>query len=183
MEKKETKYSLLGNLKVWVCASVFVAMSIVLGKFVPLINLDFLRFSLENLPILMSGIAFGPVVGATVGLMADLIGCILVGYQINPLVMLGAVTVGGVSGIVSHFFVKKFSPLQLALSVAAAHIIGSVIIKSVGLAAFYDMPLYLLMLIRLLNYTILGVAEFFLIYVLLKNKGISSQIARLRSGR
>ncbi len=183
MEKKEIKYSPFGNLKVWVCASIFVAMSIVLGKFVPLINLDFLRFSLENLPILMAGIAFGPIVGATVGLMADLIGCLLVGYQINPLVMLGAVIVGGASGLVSHFLVKKFSAFQVALSVAAAHILGSVLVKSVGLAAFYDMPLYLLMLIRLLNYAILGVAEFFLIYILMKNKGISSQITKLRSGR
>lgn len=174
-------FAVFGSLKVLVCAAIFVALSIVLGKFVPLLNFDVLRFSLENLPILMAGIMFGPAVGAVVGGVADLVGCVLVGYTINPLVTAGAIAIGLVSGLFSFYFVKKLPLLlQVAISVGAAHIIGSVLIKSVGLAAYYDWPLWQLMLIRLLNYVILGVCETAIIYILMRNKGVYSQIEKMR---
>lgn len=171
---------LFGNLQVMVCAAVFAAMSIVLGKFVPLINVDVLRFSFENLPILMAGIAFGPFVGALVGGCADIIGCLLVGYTINPLVTLGAVAIGFFSGVISFYVIKDSLLPKVSLSVGAAHIIGSVLIKSIGLAAYYSYPLYQLMLIRLLNYAILAVCESTVIYLLLKNKGVNMQLNRIR---
>ncbi len=171
---------MFGNLRVLVCSALFVAMSIVLGKFVPLINVDVLRFSLENLPILMAGIVFGPAIGAVVGGVADIVGCVLVGYQINPVVTLGAITIGLVSGIFSFYIVKKFSLLKIALSVGAAHLCGSVLVKSFGLAAFYEWSVWVLMLIRLLNYSILAVCETALIYLILKNKFIYSQFDKMK---
>ena len=183
MSKKENvkkSFAVFGNLKVLVCAAIFVALSIVLGKFVPLVNFDVLRFSLENLPILMAGILFGPAVGAVVGGVADIVGCVLVGYTINPLVTLGAVAIGLVSGVCSYYIVSRFSLLQIALSVGVAHLIGSVFIKSFGLAAFYDWPLWQLMLIRLVNYAILAVCETAVIYILLRNKGVYSQFEKMR---
>ena len=183
MSKKENvkkSFAVFGNLKVLVCAAIFVALSIVLGKFVPLVNFDVLRFSLEILPILMAGILFGPAVGAVVGGVADIVGCVLVGYTINPLVTLGAVAIGLVSGVCSYYIVSRFSLLQIALSVGVAHLAGSVFIKSFGLAASYDWPLWQLMLIRLVNYAILAVCETAVIYILLRNKGVYSQFEKMR---
>ena len=124
----------------------------------------------------MSGFLFGPLMGALVGLLSDLLGCILVGYAINPLVMLGAVSIGFISGTASY--IMKSSPLglKLGISVALSHVIGSVVIKTVGLAKWYDFPFIELMLWRLLNYVIIGIIEYFLIYIILKNKAVSSQI-------
>ena len=69
---------LFGNLKVLLISGLFIALSIVLGK-----QLSFtmgpIRISFENLTILMAGIMFGPLVGMTVGICADVIGCIIVG--------------------------------------------------------------------------------------------------------
>lgn len=69
---------LFGNLKVLLISGLFIALSIVLGK-----QLSFtmgpIRISFENLTILMAGIMFGPLVGMTVGICADVIGCIIEG--------------------------------------------------------------------------------------------------------
>ncbi len=68
-----------------------------------------IRISFENLTILMAGIMFGPLVGMTVGICADVIGCIIVGYAINPLVTLGAASIGLISGSI-YFYMFKDNP-------------------------------------------------------------------------
>ena len=81
-------------------------MSIVLGKVLAFNIGDFFRVSLENLPIIFIGIAFGPLWGAVVGAVADLVGCFIVGYTVNPIITLGAMTVGAIAGIISQITKK-----------------------------------------------------------------------------
>ena len=171
-------------LKITAALSLLAALSIIAGKYLAIPGGDVLRFSFENLPIILAGIAFGPISGALVGAVADLVGCVMVGYAINPLVTVGAVSIGLVSGVAGLITKKLRSPLWLRVGVCVllAHLIGSVIIKTIGLASFYGMPLYLLMLWRLVNYLIVGTVEGALIYVLLKNKLLSGQLEHLRSG-
>ena len=54
------------------------------------------------------------------------------------------------------------------------HLVGSVVVKTVGLSAFYSMDLFVLMLWRLLNYAIIGTLEGFILYLLFKNKYLLS---------
>ena len=61
-------------LRVTVALSLMVAISIVCGKYLAFSVGEFLRFSFENLPIILSGILFGPAAGALVGIVADLVG-------------------------------------------------------------------------------------------------------------
>jgi ECF transporter S component (folate family) len=180
--QKSTKNS----LKLLVSLSLMSALSIVLGKYLAFNLGQVLRFSLENLPIIFSGLAFGPVAGALVGTVADLIGCLLVGYEINPLVTVGAAVIGLAAGFCRIPFAKSIysSPLlPIIIAELFAHIIGSVVIKTVGLAVYYDMPIFLLMAWRLLNYLVIGAVEGALIYALFKNPAIKSQISSIRSGR
>jgi len=139
------------HLKILACSAIFVALSIVCGKYLQIPVGDILRFSFENLPIILSGFVFGPLAGVIVGVLADLLGCVLVGYSINPIITLGAATVGAVSGICSIIFKKCPLWLRLIPSVSLSHILGSVVVKTFGLAAWYDMPIPELMLWRLLN--------------------------------
>ena len=182
--QSKTKASRILRLTV-VCAFL-TATSIVLGKYLAVNLSDVLRFSFENLPIILAGVAFGPIAGAAVGIVADLLGCMLVGYGINPLVMLGAATIGAISGIYRYLF-NKTGGVSLFLKVLcaeiSAHLVGSVVIKTVGLSVWYDMRLEILMLWRLLNYVIISAAEIPLIYALLKNRGISRQIDLVRGGK
>ena len=158
-----------------------VAISILMGKYLAIRGGDVMRFSLENTPIILSGIAFGPGAGALVGLVADLVGCIMVGYTINPLVTLGAVAIGLISGFVPRILAKINinGKLSLAITVAVAHLVGSVVIKTLGLSSYYDMPFIILMLWRALNYLIVGALDGIVVHILLSRKEIDKQIKEL----
>ena len=166
--------ALFGTVRVMAMSAVLAAMSIVCGKYLAFGVGQVLRFSFENLPILVSGMLFGPLIGAAVGIAADLIGCVLVGYAINPSLTVGAAVIGLLGGLIYRLAERLPEAIRILLSVGVAHLVGSVVIKTIGLAAFYDMPVGLLMLWRALNYLIVGGVEYPLIYFILKNKAIRS---------
>lgn len=182
MQKNKRKSA---ALRISVMCALLAAMSIVLGKFLAINLGEVLRLSFENLPIIFAGAAFGPLAGVLVGTLADLLGCLMVGYAINPLVTLGAAAVGAMAGIYSLFSkmtggVSRF--LRVALTVLFAHLVGSVLIKTAGLSAFYAMPYYALLLWRALNYLIVGSLEFAILSVLLCNGQIRALIDRMKGG-
>ncbi|MBE6590073.1 MAG: folate family ECF transporter S component [Ruminococcaceae bacterium] len=184
MKRTETKHHssarIRRGIQVLAVSALLCALSIVFGKYLAISVGPVLRFSFENLPILMGGVLFGPLAGLFVGVVADLVGCVLVGYTINPIITLGAACIGFFGGLLYRLFSRVPLFPRLLLSVIISHVIGSVLIKTWGLAAFYDMPFYLLLLWRLLNYTVVGGAECALFYYLMKHKAVSRQLERLQ---
>ncbi len=174
MSQSKKRVAVFGTVRVLAFCAVLTAMSIVCGKYLAIRGGEILRFSFENLPILMAGMLFGPAAGTVTGVAADLIGCFLVGYAINPLVTLGAAVIGLSGGLVFRLCGRLPYGVRLSLAVATPHLLGSVVIKTFGLSAFYDMPFGVLMLWRLVNYLIVGVLEYLLLYFILKNKAIGS---------
>lgn len=173
MQKQKKKMP----LKILAASSLLVAISIICGKYLAIPGGEVLRFSFENLPIMMAGILFGPVAGVAVGVVADLVGCFLVGYTVNPLVTLGAAAIGFLAGIVWR--ASKSAPfiLRVVVTVFLSHLVGSVGIKTFGLAAYYAFPLWQLMLWRFLNYVLVGAVEGTLLFILLKNKMLMKQFS------
>ena len=171
------------SLKMTAALAMLVAISIILGKYLALSVGEVLRFSLENLPIIFAGIAFGPLAGVLVAVAADLIGCVLVGFAVNPLVTVGAAVIGAVSGF-APILLKRYTEISgtplVIITVVLSHLCGSVNIKTLGLAMFYDMPIFILMLWRLLNYAIVSAAEALLLCILLKRDGVRRQIEKIR---
>lgn len=180
MKNQASKKRLSNNLQLLAVSATLAAISIVCGKYLALSVGNVLRFSFENLPILLAGMMFGPITGMLVGVVADLIGCVLVGYAINPIVTLGAACIGLLGGLL--FRLTKKLPLlwQTCITVILTHLVASVIVKTFGLSQYYDMPFYVLMLWRLLNYTIVGVAEWLLLYTVLKNKALRRRFESIR---
>ncbi|MBQ9798211.1 MAG: folate family ECF transporter S component, partial [Clostridia bacterium] len=99
MKKASSRQKLQSNVRLLAVSAFLAALSIICGKYLALSLGNVLRFSFENLSILLAGMVFGPVVGAVVGIVADLVGCLMVGYAINPLVTLGAACVGLLGGL------------------------------------------------------------------------------------
>lgn len=135
-------------------AAMLTAISVVIG----IICKNFLNFSgglfritFENLPIILSGILMGPAVGGLVGAASDLVSYMLSSqiYPPNLIVTAGAMTVGIVSGLMAKYAVRERGNKQVILSAGMAHIVGSMIIKPIGLYQFYGIlvlwriPLYL----------------------------------------
>ncbi len=77
--------------------ALLVAMSIVFSRVLS-ISTGFVRFNLGSLPVLLAALLFGPGAGFAVGAVADIIGGVLAGYAINPLITLGAGAIGLVAG-------------------------------------------------------------------------------------
>jgi ECF transporter S component (folate family) len=169
------------GLRILCAAALLSALSIVLGKYLAINVTDSIRLSFENLTILMAGIFFGPLVGAAVGAAADLLGCMLVGYAINPLVTLGAGCIGLLGGLLFRVSGRLSLLWQCFVTVLGTHLIASVLIKTVGLAAYYpEMPFHILLLWRLLNYTVVALAEWLLLYTILKNQALRHRLEALR---
>lgn len=164
------------NLRKIVISGIFAALSIILGKLLAFNIGELFRISFENLPIVFIGIALGPLWGMMVGAVADLIGCLIVGYAINPIITLGAVAIGAVAGIVSKWTESMKISGKIFLSVFSAHLLGSVIIKSIGLSLFYGTDFWTLIPYRALNYALIIALEYIIVYILMKNKEINSRI-------
>ena len=158
------------NLRSLVTAAMLTAMSVVIGIFCKTV-LNFadglFRVTFENLPIILSGIIFGPFVGGLVGGASDLVSYLLSAqaYPPNLVVTLGAITVGAVSGIGAKYVIPKRGNLQFAVAGISAHAIGSMIIKPIGLYAFYGW----LVLWRIPLYLVIAPLEIIIICLLYKN--------------
>ena len=152
--RKRRFFVLNKNVRALTTSAMLTAMSVIIG----ILCKNFLNFggglfriTFENLPIILTGILYGPIVGGAVGIATDLISYFLSSqiYPPNLIVTFGAMAVGVVSGVVSRFIVKKRGYAQIIISGAAAHIVGSMIIKPIGLFQFYQwsvlfrIPLYL----------------------------------------
>ncbi len=171
---------LFGNLRVLCASALLIALSVVLGKYLA-VSTPIFRFSLENLPILMAGIFFGPIIGGVVGVIADLIGCVVMSFTVNPLITLGAALVGGISGLVPMLLTRGGKPLRapiVCLSVALSHIVGSMTVKTIGLAIFASVPTDKL-LWRIPLYLVIGTVECTLLVLLTRNKIFMGQLSRL----
>ncbi len=167
------------SLALLVISAVFSALSIVLGKLLAFNIGELFRISLENLPIIFIGIAFGPLFGAVVGALADLVGCFIVGYAVNPIITLGAVTIGCVAGVCSSLTKNMSRGGSIFLSVLLSHTVGSVLIKTAGLSWFYGTSFLGLLPYRALNYALIIAVEYTIIYILMRNKEISTRIKNL----
>lgn len=179
MNKKNRSDS-IRNTKVLVFGALMASMSIIIG----LICKNYLTFSdgsvritFENLPIIISGIWFGPFVGAAVGIIADLVSALLSPpYQPNPLITVGAASIGILSGVLARYIIKGKKFYQVLLLTLVVHAIGSVIIKSTVLGL---MGYAVIWPVRIAIYTVIAVCESYLIYLIINNRGMMSRIERL----
>ena len=191
MEEKQTKkraphsIAVFGNPRALCLAALLAAMSLILGKFlqIPTPFAEFVRISFENLPVILAGLVLGPLAGAMTGAVADLVGCLAYGYSINPLITLGAASVGLAAGFFGFLLARTPLLLRISFSAIAAHLIGSVGIKTAGIAAWYlakyNLGYMELTLWRLLNYTIIAVLEIAILYALLRHRGFQKQLERM----
>ena len=169
----------LRNVNVLVLAAFMTALSVVIG-WVCKTYLTFgdgsIRITFENTPVILAGIWLGPIVGAVVGAASDVISALLSGYSINPIITVGAASVGLASGLVFRLLKNGKGMLKIASSVFSAHVLGSVAIKSYGL---YLYGYAVIMQVRVPLYIGIALAETYIIYILYKNKGVSSQVERM----
>ena len=150
--------------------ALLTAMSIVFSRVLS-ISTGFVRFNLGSLPVLLAALLFGPGAGFAVGAVADLIGGVLAGYAINPLITLGAGAIGFAAGLAWKKLPELRLGLRLQISVLLGHFVGSMVITSMALRIFYGYP-WATLAVRIPNALILSAVNTVLLRILLENRSL-----------
>ena len=165
------KIKAFGSVKRLCAAAMLVAISVVIGIFCKNI-LNFgnglFRITFEGMPIILSGIMFGPIVGGVVGFASDVLSYFLStqSFAISPIVTGAATLMGVISGVVAKYVVKKSGNKQIIVAGALSHIVSSMIIKPIGLFVYYGWAV----LFRIPLYLVIAPIEIFIICLMYKNK-------------
>ena len=176
MKKKASVFQGLRSLTV---AAMLTAISVIIGIFCK----NFLNFgnglfrvTFENLPVILSGLLFGPLAGGLVGVASDLISYLLSNqvYPPNLIVTAGAFLIGFLSGAVSRLPFRR-ETARVVLSASVAHLVGSVVVKSFGLYQYYGV----LVLWRIPLYLVISTVEILLLCLLLRRKSIQRLIGNI----
>ena len=171
MQKSKKMIRLLTNM------AMMIALSVVIGIFCKTV-LNFgnglFRITFENLPIILTGIVLGPIAGGVVGLSSDIISYLLSPqtYPLNIVVTIGAAVIGILSGLISKYIIKRKCKMQIIVSSSVAHLVGSMIIKSIGLYSYYGV----LVLWRIPLYIAIATVEIILLCLLLQSKAFSKTV-------
>ena len=165
------------HLSTMVFCALLAAMTMIFKRFA-VFNIDWLRLSLENTPVLLSGILFGPVAGLLTGMVGDILGCLYCGFGINPVITLGMALAGGVCGLLFRYSPKLPNVPRLICSVYAGHIVGNMIVKTIGIYWWYGTP-WPTLLLRIPTYLIIGAVEIAIFCALLGSRAFVRQLQKI----
>lgn len=153
MHQKKGKWT----VETVVFMSFFVAMNIVLTRFCS-IELGPYRLGFGPAAIIMSGLWLGPAAGGIVGLVSDLIGCLIKGYAVNPFITISAIVWGVVPAVMSLKFRKGSTgkvTAGISVSVASAAVLSTLIFNTAGMVLFMGYSFYAIFPGRVIQFAIM----------------------------
>ena len=170
-----------GSLRVLCFAAMLAAMSVIIAYLAKLLfGPGPLRVTFENLPIIFGGVSFGPFVGAMIAVVADLCSCLLSGQAPNPLIVVGSVSIGLVSGFLGSYIFRGRRYISALCIELFTHVIGSMILKTLALRFYFHFG-WAVLVLRFPVYVLVIAAESYLLYLLLRSRQLHTLIERMRS--
>ena len=151
------------------CA-VLVALSVAVNRILAFMPEESTRFSIGPIFMFMSGMFFGPVAGGLVGFAADFIGSFFTAYGYNPVFAIPPILYGVFGGLFQTYLAKKMSFPRMLLAFACPVVIGSVLWQSAALAFMYDLPFWLKLTERTIQFAVTLVLDALLIILLERTK-------------
>lgn len=159
------------NIKKLVLASIFIALSIVFTRLVPIQLGNYLRIGFGDLPIFFAGIILGPFWGAAVGALADSLGFFIapLGDFFIPGVTLSAALWGFIPGVVVGKMFKKTSFPAILTASLACGILIDIISTPFWLSLAYGSLTYFAMLpVQAANAAVMVAVNTSIVLVLLR---------------
>ena len=187
MQKKElcaVPAPVLDTYALTVCA-LLTALSVVLARVLTLIPAETTRISLEAVPIVLSGLLFGPIPGAVVGFSADLIGCLFSPFGYNPIFCLPPILYGLWAGLLRRYVWRRPTVWRVALAVFPAAALGSVLWQSMALALVYGgdakQAFFLAKLVsRSIQFALTGTVDTLIVWLLLRRGALNAVQRRIQ---
>ena len=110
MERNQEKKTLFGttfSTRNLAMMAALVAIQIILARFFS-IQTDTLRISFESIPVVLAGMWLGPLCGAVVAVVSDVLGTIIQGFGAPfPPLVLGPLSVGILSGVSAKYIFRS----------------------------------------------------------------------------
>ena len=139
MERNQNKKNLHDTFSTrnLVMMAALVAIQIILARFFS-IQTDTLRVSFESIPVILAGMWLGPLCGAIVAVVADILGTIIQGYGAwFPPLVLGPLSVGILSGVSTKYIFRSSlaetrDTWKVAATVAVVGILNSFLFGLIG---------------------------------------------------
>lgn len=156
--------------KTLTCCALLAALGVVLARLIIPMPNEFTRFSIEAVPTVLAGILFGPVAGALVGFVADFVGCLFSPYGFNPMFCVPPILYGLCGGFFRFYLAKKPSVFRLALTMAPAVVLGSVLYQSWALGYVYGKGFLFYLSTRSIQFAVTWVLDVAILYFLLKTR-------------
>ncbi|MCD7885646.1 MAG: folate family ECF transporter S component [Lachnospiraceae bacterium] len=116
---------------------LLVAMHIVLTRLL-VIELGSYRITVGVVCTILSGLWFGPVAGGLCGMVADLLGCLLKGYAVNPFITVAAMCWGIVPALFRPLMngTKRKKVVFICIGVFLASVCSTLGLTTTGLAVY-----------------------------------------------
>lgn len=153
MQKNKQRW----NIKTLVFMALLVAMQMVLAR-VLVIELGAFRISIGSACTILAGLWLGPVAGGVCGFCADIIGCFMKGYAVNPFITLAAMLWGIVPGLLRPLYANKkktAKTIGICVTVAITAVLSSLICTTAGLVIVMGYNFYAIIPGRLVQFCIM----------------------------
>ena len=138
------------NISVRVICQVamLIALTFVLERLVPVVNVMTLRVSFAFVPMMICAMLFGPVWGAASFGIADILGWPIMGLTPIPLILLSRIVQGFLYGLILHRENLKFWP-HAVVNALTVQIVCSMGLTTLGLVQLTGTPYTPLLISRL----------------------------------
>ncbi|MBP3912946.1 MAG: folate family ECF transporter S component [Lachnospiraceae bacterium] len=135
-------------------SGVLIALNVVLSRLVSIPLGTTLRISVAQVPVILAGIWFGPLIGGLTGMIGDMIGTAINGYAPNPFILVSATCVGIIPALLAPYIRKNaansfYRFLRFLPVIALTMLITSQGLTTLGLSVMYGMPFEATFLTRL----------------------------------
>ena len=141
------------SIRVLCQVAMLIAITFVLERLVPVVNVMTIRVSFAFIPIMFCGMLFGPIWGAAAFGAADILGWPIMGLTPIPLILVSRVVQGFIYGLILHREELKFLPHSV-VNAFSVQIICGMGLTTLGLSQFWGTPYFELLVTRLPQVTI-----------------------------
>lgn len=150
--------------------AMLAAVSVVLSRFCTFYFAESYRINFGNIPVLLSGLLFGPVAGGLVGAVADIVGSVFLNpLGWNPWLSLSPMLMGICAGLFSRFVLRAPSYPRVWLAALTGNAVSTMTLTTVILHFAYGQPLGVLFAIRLPQYALMSALEALVIFLLFQS--------------
>ena len=161
------------NTRRLVLCALFVALGVILGGLlsVPAMPLGVysVKIGFGTLPVILSGVLFGPVYGGIVGGLTDFLQAITFpkGGAYMPWFTITGILFGLIPGL---FFIKKQKPtfLRILLAIFAGQTVGSVVLNTYLISTIYELPFWATFTARAINQAVMIPVYTVLVYYIIR---------------